>query len=435
MTSIRDLIKEFYMLPLGHVTEGNDRAVEILARHLPFTVHEFPSGMELNGWTVPQRWGVRTALIRRGGTVIYDGTRHPLGVISYSQSFTGRLSLDELKLHLFFHHDLLDAIPYHDRFFYQNWRKEWGFCVPRRLVESLTPGDYDVELVTQFVPGTMKVMECHLEGARPETVCFNAHLCHAGQANDDASGVAVGIALFNKLLGGRLEYSYRLVIAPEFIGTVFYVDCLAKEDLARLRHAVFLECLGNDQPLALQQSFTGTAAIDRIAGHVLARRGLPHRSGAFRTVIGNDEIVWESPGYEIPAISLSRGGFPEYHSDRDSIEIVHEERLQEVVGILADMVAVFEGNAVMTREFTGLICLSHPRYDLYVDPGQEHIGNIGTRERKEWNQLMNFLPRYCDGKMTVLQAAERHGLPFWDVLDYVRRFEAKGLVRLDRVME
>jgi len=435
MKSIRDLIKEFYMLPLGHVTEGNDRAVKILGRHLPFKVHSFPSGAELNGWTVPQRWAVRKALIRRDGKLVYDGTKHPLGVISYSQSFTGRLSADELKQHLYFHHDLEDAIPYHDRFFYQNWKKEWGFCVPRRLVEHLASGDYDVELMTEFAPGTMKVLECHLEGARPETICFNAHLCHAGQANDDASGVAVGIALFAGLLGKPLEYSYRLVIGPEFIGTTFYMDSLAKEDLARLRHAVFLECLGNDQPLALQQSFTGTAAIDRIAAHVLTRRGLAHTIGAFRTVIGNDEIVWESPGYEIPAISLSRGGFPEYHSDHDSIDIVYEERLQEAVKVLADMVSIFEGNAVMIRKFSGLICLSNPKYDLYIDPGQEYLGNIGTRERKEWNQLMNFLPRYCDGTMTVLQAAERHELPFWDVLDYVRRFEAKGLVQLDRTIE
>lgn len=435
MTSIRDFIAQIYMLPLGHVTEGNDQAADILSRHLPFKVHEFPSGSELNGWMVPQRWSVRKALIRRDGKLVYDGMRHPLGVISYSQPFTGRVTREELKPHLFFHHEMDDAIPYHDRFFYQNWRKEWGFCVPRRLVESLAPGDYDVELVTEFVPGTMKVLECHLEGARPETVCFNAHLCHAGQANDDTSGVAVGVALFKRLLGMPLEYSYRLVIAPEFIGTVFYVDSLAKEDLARLRHAAFLECLGNDQSLVLQESFTGTAAIDRIAKHVLSRRNMPHSVGSFRTVIGNDEIVWESPGYEIPAISLSRGGFPEYHSDRDSLEIVREERLQEAVTVLADMVSVFEGNAVMIRKFNGLVCLSNPKYDLYVDPGQEHLGNVGTRERKEWNQLMNFLPRYCDGKVTVFQAAERHGLPFWEVLDYVRRFEAKSLVRLDRTME
>ena len=68
------------------------------------------------------------------------------------------------------------------------------------------------------------------------------------------------------------------------------------------------------------------------------------------------------------------------------------------------------------------------KYDLYkpiVDPSiRPKLGEEG----KKWNELMNAIRRYFDGKMTILDMALRHGLPYNQVWDYAKRFEEKGLV-------
>jgi hypothetical protein len=43
---------------------------------------------------------------------------------------------------------------------------------------------------------------------------------------------------------------------------------------------------------------------------------------------------------------------------------------------------------------------------------------------------MNCLPRYFEGDTYTLEIAERHGFPFRQVYDYLRQFEAHGLISL-----
>jgi aminopeptidase-like protein len=52
-------------------------------------------------------------------------------------------------------------------------------------------------------------------------------------------------------------------------------------------------------------------------------------------------------------------------------------------------------------------------------------------DSEKWGYLLDCILRYFDGSMTVLDMAQKHDLPFDRVLRYVRRFEEKGLVRLE----
>lgn len=430
MSAMMDLLNAIYPLPLGPVSIGADRCVELLNRAWPGEVHEFPSGAEHNGWTVPEKWGVVRAEIRRDGNLIYDGARHPLGVISHSQSFTGRVSLVELKSHLFPHPRLADALVFHCDLYYKPWRKDWGLSMPARQIDSLAPGEYDVELVTSFEPGTMKVWTADVHGETDEMVILNAHNCHPGQANDDISGVVVGLEVLKRLSSRRNRLSYRLVIGAEHFGTVFYVASLPPAEIARMRHGIFLEMLGNDNRLGIQQSFTGEAAVDRSAREAVRARGIPSESFGFRRFVGNDETVWEGPGVEVPMIELCRYPYPEYHSDKDTHEIISEVRLEESVGIVCDILDILETNVTVQRKFTGLLALSNPKYDLYHPAEDPSLGNEVSPDDFEWNHFMNCVVRYFDGKMSILEMAERHNLPYNAVWRYVNQFWAKGLVAM-----
>jgi aminopeptidase-like protein len=193
---------------------------------------------------------------------------------------------------------------------------------------------------------------------------------------------------------------------------------------------MFLEMLGNDNRLALQESFTGTSELDRAAYQYLRHCRPDFFADEFRKIVGNDETVWEAAGIEIPTISLSRFPFPEYHSSMDTEDIILESCLEDAVEAVLGIVHILETNCTMRRKFEGLVALSHPRYNLYIDQADPSIRPTVPAEQRKWNYLMDCLPRYFDGQMTVLDIAERHELPYDKVYAYIRRFEEVGLVEM-----
>src|SRR5688572_3279090 len=99
--TMMDIIRKLSPLRMGPNCDGADESVRILKQVLPFQVHAFEGGSEVNGWICPLKWEARKAEIRdASGKVIYDGNAHPLGVIGYSQPFQGTVSHEELKKHL-----------------------------------------------------------------------------------------------------------------------------------------------------------------------------------------------------------------------------------------------------------------------------------------------------------------------------------------------
>ncbi len=426
-----NLLKKLCPLRLAPVSEDGDKAVTLLCKELPFTVHEYASGDEYNGWTVPQKWGAQKAEIWKDGVLLYDGMQHPLGVAGYCPSFQGRVSLKELKDHLFYHPNYAEALVYHCDYYYKPWQKTWGLCVPFNLYRSLEEGDYDVVLETVYEAGTMKVLDYFLEGESKETIILNAHSCHPAQANDDISGIVVGIEIIKRLMKiKKRKFSYRLIIAPEHLGTVFYLKNMPDEQVQSFKYAMFLEMLGNKNRLALQESFTGDTLIDKAGHHFLKHRFPEYHSDEFRKIVGNDETVWEAPGYEIPCISLSRMPYPEYHSSLDTENIIFEEKLEEAVVAVLGMLDIMETNTTMKRHFKGLVALSNPKYDLYISTFDPSIRPTVPEDQKKWNHLMNCLIRYFDEKTTIFEIAEKHEIDYARLYPYIKKYEEKGLISL-----
>ena len=435
---MKQLISRLSPLRLAPNSAGLDECVRILQEELPFKIYEFKDESEVNGWIVPKKWEVLEAKIRDiNGSIIYDGMGHNLAVIGYSQSFVGRIKATELKKHLFYTEAFEDALVYHCDLYYKPFRKEWGFSVPKQVYDSITEGEYDVELRTSFEEGTMKVVEYVLEGESSYSIVLNAHNCHASCCNDDLSGVAVGVEAMRRLSKlAQRRFTYRLIIAPEHYGSIFYLSRLDDEEVSNIKWGIFLEMLGNDNKLALQRSFIGTSLIDRALTNALQWVAGDWWTAPFRKIVGNDETCWEAAGYEIPFPSLSRSDgkshFPEYHTSYDCPELINEARLEEAVRVILEAVYILENDSIMKRKFKGLVALSHPRYDLYkpfADPSEPDRRTISQMQIK-WNHLMDCIPRYFDGETRILEIAERHETSFRNIFEYIKEFEKKGLVEL-----
>ena len=81
--------------------------------------------------------------------------------------------------------------------------------------------------------------------------------------------------------------------------------------------------------------------LDKAATCVLRDRFGSFESGAFRTIYGNDETVFDSPGFDIPSISLTRFPFTGYHTDADTLANVDRDALGINGGGVAYAVGVY----------------------------------------------------------------------------------------------
>jgi hypothetical protein len=153
-----------------------------------------------------------------------------------------------------------------------------------------------------------------------------------------------------------------------------------------------------------------------------------HRRGAFEEIIVNDEYVWEAHG--VPTTSLSRFPFDQYHSSHDTIDIISEESLAEAADVVDQALLAVEATPVVRKAFSGTVCLSNPRYDLYIDAGQVALGDNPDPVRLALRRLMDFLPSLTE-PTTVAGLAARFGLAEDEAERYLRAWERKGLLTLD----
>ena len=402
-----------------------DASLDYLQHFLPFKIHEYRSKEPYKGWVIPPKWDLIKATINFKGKAIYE-VDHPLKIIGLSKSFKGTVSLEELKLHLHYDHRNPNHIPYHFRQHYRPWEREWGFCVTQQFYDSLQNGMYDVDIVTDESEGYLKVAEYVKEGSNPESFAFVAHLDHPGMCNDDLSGVAVGVELFHRLSQIETKFSYRLVLVQEIIGSVHYLDkALGKN--SNVLEACFIEMLGTKTELALQNSRHGKTYLEKTLEKTILDKKITFHQGPFRTIVSNDEAVWESHG--IPMSSLARFPYPEYHSDKDNMSIMFEDQLKEVVTLLYDSLMNLEKGTLLKKKFEGVYSLAHPSYNLYIDPGQPAFRNLATAPGTKLRGLMDemsLLPSVCFVE-TISSDLE---LPVESVLEYLRQWEEKGLISL-----
>ncbi|HEY0837670.1 MAG TPA: DUF4910 domain-containing protein [Azospirillum sp.] len=430
-----DLARDFCAFPTGVVADGNGPLFDRLDAELPFVRKRFASGDSFNGWEVPQNWRVLKAQIRRDGEVVFDGAGHTLAVARYSRSFSGTLDWEELKPRLVTNPDLPDDYVFHCMWQYRPWAADWALSVPHNTFKTFGPGRYEVELVTEYEPGEMILGQHDKPGRSDRIVVFHSNNCHPHMANDGFAGTAVLVRLFQWLATRDTHYTYRLVVGPEHLGTVFYLRDMPREELERIVCGVFEEMPGTGGPIKVASTFLGGQVIDRAFADAVRHHARAHALVPWRQGAGNDETVWEAPGYEVPFVEVTRSEellypFREYHSSADSPDLMQPAQLEELLEVLKRVVEVLEGNAVVERTFDGLICLSNPAYDLYFERRDPAIAKDLPDDQERWGYLLDCLLRYMDGTMTVLDIAEKHDLPFSRVLAYLRRFEEKGLAHL-----
>jgi aminopeptidase-like protein len=415
------IIERLWSLPRDLVSDGFDTALEALSHVLPMQIHEFPSGTECWSWLVPEKWTCHEAYLETlDGRRLFSYADNPLHVVSYSLPFDGIVTREELDRHLHTHPKAPEAVPY----IFKYYEREWGLCCSKDLKDSLRDERYRVVIRSSFRYSTLKVGEVVAPGESDETIVISSHLCHPAMVNDDMSGMAVGVDVMRALLRRKKgRYTYRYLIVPETIGGAAWLS-RHEQLIPKLKGGLFLEMLGLENPHALQLSFEGNTEVDRVFSIMLKDKDAFGWTGAFRTVIGNDERQFNGPGVRVPMLSLSRvlppsspfWPYREYHSNLDNPALCSLRRLEESRDLVLGMLDGLEENVVPENRFKGEPFCS--RYGIFVDGYTNPEGNRALFD-------ILFL---IDGHLSIADIAQRCGISFEAARGTVAELRRHGLV-------
>ena len=378
-------------------------------------MHRIPTGTPAFDWTVPREWNVREAYVENArGERVIDAATSSLAVVGYSTPVDRCMSLEELRPHLHSIPGQPDLIPYRTSYY----QESWGFCLPHRVLQSLAPGEYRVCIDSTLANGHLDYAECEVGEGR-DTVLISTHACHPSLCNDNLSGIVIAEALARALAGRRLRHRYRFVFIPAIIGSIVWLA--RNEDAAQdIRHGLVLACLGDAGTFTYKRSRRGTALIDRAAAHVVGESG-----GCAEDFVpyGYDERNYCSPGFDLPVGALARtphGRFPEYHTSADNLDFVRPGHLAGSLEACLRIVEVIEND----RRFQNL----NPRCEPQL--GRRGLYSVTGGLQPDQRDLfaMFWVLNFSDGSHSLLDIAERSGIPFRIVASAAGRLADAGLL-------
>lgn len=409
---------EIYPICRSITGRGVRETLRAIGAHIPLEIHEVPTGTAVFDWVIPREWNICEAYIKNErGEKIVDFAHSNLHVMSYSVPVRRRISLAQLKQHVYTLPDQPDLIPYRTSYYAENW----AFCIPHRLLESLKDENYEVVIDSSLADGYLTYGEYLHKGETEGEFLLSAHVCHPSLANDNCSGIAVLTHLAKRMVGLRTRYSYRFLFAP---GTIGAITWLARNEhqVQRIKHGLIVSMIGDDGGPTYKKSRRGGAMIDRAVIHILRHSGLTPTILEF-SPYGYDERQYCSPGFNLPVGLFERSKFgeiPQYHTSADNLDFIAPSHLSVSYRLIAEIFDVVENDAV----YCNTISKCEPqlgRRGLYGMIG-------GDKDAAAANMAMLWVLNLSDGTRSLLDIAERAKLPFAAIRRTAQLLHRNGLL-------
>ncbi len=412
------LVEELFPICRSITGSGLRATLDIIERFVPLSRVEVPTGQRVFDWEVPKEWNIRDAYVKNSaGQRVVDFKKHTLHVVNYSTPIRARMSLAELKPHLFSLPDHPDWIPYRTSYY----RETWGFCMTHRALEALDDGEYDVCIDSTLEAGTLTLAEAFLPGDSSDEVLVYTHVCHPSLCNDNLSGIAVAALLARSLRDRQRKLSYRFVFAPTTIGAITWLS-VNESRAQQIRHGLVLASLGDAGRFVYKRSRRADADVDRAVEYVLTRGSLGTCEEF--SPYGYDERQFCSPGFNLPVGRFTRtpnGRYAEYHTSADNLQFVSGAALAESLQVCERVCDLLERNRIYSS--TAPKC--EPRLGsrgLYT--------NSGGRGPSEFEHALLWVLNQSDGSNDLLRIASKSGIEFPVIADAAQALLGVGLLQL-----
>ncbi len=412
--NINEIGKEMYQLmfelyPICRSITGNGvrETLNIIRKHILLEIHEVPTGTKVFDWTVPEEWNIKDAYIKNSkGEKIIDFRENNLHILNYSVPFKKKVTLRELKEHLFTLPEHPDWIPYRTSYYKENW----GFCIAHNQFIGLKEDEYEVFIDTSLENGHLTYGEYFIQGKKTEEVLISCHICHPSLCNDNLSGVALSVFLSRYLSQMSLKYSYRFLFIPGTIGSITWL-CLNESTVSKIKHGLVAACLGDSGKFTYKRSRQGNSEIDRAVVNVLRNSGADYEILDF-TPFGYDERQYCSPGFNLPVGCFMRtphGRYPEYHTSADNLDFVRPEQLGESFSRIFSVLYVLENNPTYLNQ--------NPKCEPQLGKRGLYQMIGGQQDTRTRELAMLWVLNLSDGNNSLLDIAERSSLQF-EVIKY-----------------
>jgi aminopeptidase-like protein len=394
-----ELVRELYPLCRSITGNGVRSTLRIVEKRIPVTTHEIPTGTQVLDWTIPKEWNIKGAYIKnsRGETVV-DFANSNLHVVGYSVPIRTRLSLEELKKHIFTLPEHPDWIPFRTSYY----KETWGFCLKHNQLKELADEEYEVCIDSSLEDGFLTYGEYLLRGDIAEEVLIACHVCHPSLANDNCSGIALATTLAKYLRQISRLYTYRFLFIPSTIGSISWLS-LNEAGLSNIKHGLVIACVGDSGRLNYKKTRRGDAEIDKAVSHTLKHSGQDHEVLNF-SPYGYDERQFCSPGFNLPVGCFMRtphGHFPEYHTSADDLEFVRPQHLADSLMHCIAAISVLENNKTCINQ--------SPK-------GEPQLGRRGLYRGYPQGGIddlaLLWVLNLSDGNYALLDIAERAGIAF-----------------------
>lgn len=396
------LISELYPICRSITGNGVRETLNIIKKHILLEIHEVPTGTKVFDWPVPKEWNIKDAYIKNSkGEKIIDFKKSNLHILNYSVPFKKKVSLEELKEHLFTLPEHPDWIPYRTSYYKENW----GFCIAHNQFTGLKEDEYEVFIDTSLENGHLTYGEYFIKGKKTEEVLISCHICHPSLCNDNLSGVALSVFLAKYLSQMSLKYSYRFLFIPGTIGSITWL-CLNESTVSKIKHGLVAACLGDSGKFTYKRSRQGNSEIDRAVVNVLRNSGADYEILDF-IPFGYDERQYCSPGFNLPVGCLMRtphGRYPEYHTSADNLDFVQPEFLADSFIKYLSVIYILENN----RKYLNL----NPKCEPQLGKRGLYQAIGGQRDSKIRELALLWVLNLSDGNNTLLDIFDRSGIDF-----------------------
>lgn len=401
------LISEIYPICRSITGNGVRQTLSHIRKHIPLKVREVPSGTNAFDWTVPKEWNITDAYIKNSkGEKIIDFNNSNLHVLNYSIPIKEKVSLSELKEHLFTLPEHPTWIPYRTSYY----KEDWGFCLSHNQFSKLRDEEYEVFIDSSLEEGYLTYGEYYIEGKTSNEVLMSCHVCHPSLCNDNLSGIALLCFLAKHLSNVPLKYSYRFLFIPGTIGSIVWL-ALNESNVTKIKHGLVATNLGDSGQCTYKKSRQGNAEIDQAVLNILKNSGSDYEIIDF-VPYGYDERQYCSPGFNLPIGCLMRtpyGRYPEYHTSADNLDFVQPQSLVDSFNVYISVVSVLESNNKYVNQ--------NPKCEPQLGKRELYDKTGGRSDSKTKQLALLWVLNLSDGNHTLLDISDRSGLEFGLIKD------------------
>lgn len=414
-----NFLKKLYPVCRSLTGEGIKYTLDCIQKEIPINIHSINSEEEVFDWKVPKEWNIKDAYIKNSnGEKIIDFNNHYLHILNYSVPINKKMSLNELKEHIYTLPDLPDLIPYKTSYYKENW----GFCMKHNDYIKLKEDVYEVFINSTLENGKLYYADLLIKGKSEKEILISSYCCHPQQCNDSLSGTVLATYLAKYLLNKNNYYTYRFVFIPETIGAIVYLhknlDIMKKNIIG----GYVITCVGDEGEFTYLKTRLENQFIDKITLHVLNESKIKYKIRDYITC-GSDERQYNYPGIDLNIGSLMKtkyGEFIEYHTSGDSLEFVTLKGLNDSYDMYLRCIEVIENNHIYSNKILCEPFMS--KYNLY-----ESIG--ASKNRNIFSDIL-LLCRLIDSKNDLIDISIKSKIEIKKIYEIIEILLSKNIIQM-----